>query len=90
MINTSSVRKVLGHSWLGFVQLAGVPVETEKQKSTCTRVVMYRCNKCDELHDWEDAAEECCATEVTASPDADASNCPICAQEWSAHRDAAD
>lgn len=48
----------------------------------------WRCPECREVYDWEDEAEECCAEPapaVTSQP-----TCPVCAAEYTSHRDAAD
>lgn len=81
------LRQALRSNWHGFTHIINTQTETERKQSTVTEVVMYRCNECDELHDWESDAEECCATEVTASAKP---NCPVCDSEYSDHREASD
>lgn len=51
-----------------------------REKGRVVEVVMYRCAECDELHDDEDDAAECCADDAVdglhdeEAPDA----CPVC------------
>lgn len=56
----------------------------------CNRVKMvmaYRCKSCNELHEWEDEAADCCKP---AAPHRSASACPCCGKPYMTHRDAAD
>lgn len=88
MNNLNQARLTLPHSWLGFVQLGEPTSETRKQEGRVTEVTMYRCNHCDELHDWEEDAEECCAKDLP--PGAGDPNCPVCNCEFSDNREASD
>lgn len=48
------------------------------EKPKAKEIVMYKCPTCDELHEWESDAEECC--DVPPS-DAFPAHCPVCAQK---------
>lgn len=56
------------------------------------RVVMWRCPVCDELHDDEDDAEDCCSDPGDDSANAPdwARICPVCGHAEETARDAAD
>lgn len=57
--------------------VVGEPVPDDKLGRLCpTMVVMYRCSYCDELHDDEDDAVDCCAE--LDPRNADATTCPVC------------
>lgn len=49
----------------------------------------WKCPECQEVYEWEDEAEECCA-EAVAQDAPFSPACPVCAQKYDAHRDAAD
>lgn len=67
-------------------QLAKFP-EEDDEPCQVERVTMYRCPKCDELHEDEDDAESCCASRVTKKA---TTTCPVCHENYNTHRDAAD
>lgn len=57
------------------------------------RVVMWRCPICDELHEDEDDAAECCAEVddgVETHPEEAACVCPVCGADHASPRSAAD
>ena len=51
-----------------------------RPRSTPERVVMWRCPVCDELHDDDDDAADCCAIDDSAEthPEEAACICPVC------------
>ena len=51
------------------------------------RVVRYVCPDCDDLHDWEDEAEKCCAPSAKIPCTSD---CPVCGEHYEEHQEAAD
>lgn len=53
-------------------------------------VVMYRCTECDELHDDEDDAADCCAPDVDLHDEEAPSRCPVCAAKYSSPHEAVD
>lgn len=57
--------------------------------NTAERVVMYRCPICDELHDDEFDAEECCPL-PKQTDGIHANKCPVCGETYNSARDAAD
>lgn len=62
----------------------------EEEASGCVEeVVMYRCPKCCELHEWEEDAIDCCKKPNQPSKD-DGANCPVCGEKHLTHRNAAD
>lgn len=75
----------------GIQRMQSVMNMTEKElhQSRVERVVMYRCEECGELHDWESDAEKCCAITPPCS-DNTAHDCPICGQHFETARDASD
>ncbi len=69
--------------------VVGEPVPDDKLDRLCpTMVVMYRCSYCDELHDDEDDAADCCRPPSPQPRNADV--CPVCNQVALNVRDAAD
>jgi len=60
--------------------------EQSRGKGRVEEVVMYRCPVCDQLHEDEDDAEECCEFNESNSD----TNCPVCGEKYNSHRDAAD
>jgi ssDNA-binding Zn-finger/Zn-ribbon topoisomerase 1 len=89
MNRLDQTRAVLCSNWHGFTHIINTQTETERKKSRYTEVTMYRCDECDELHDWEDDAEECCAKDVAKTSETEP-NCPVCNSEYSDHRQASD
>lgn len=55
--------------------------------SRVEEVTMYRCTKCDELHEFKDDAEDCCAEQddVDTGP-----VCPVCGTRHGDHEAASD
>jgi hypothetical protein len=49
----------------------------------------WKCPECDEVYEWEDEAEECCA-EAAAQEAPFSTACPVCAKSYETHRDASD
>lgn len=76
----------------GLLAQAGITPNGEglKPQRTGSRraVECWKCAECFEVYDWEDEAEECCATEAPAA--GSSTDCPICGQASASHRDAAD
>jgi hypothetical protein len=62
---------------------------TPHHTAAVEEVVMYRCCACQEIHEDETDAENCCS-----GGDVDGKtslkNCPVCNEPWAAFRDAAD
>jgi hypothetical protein len=52
------------------------------------RVISWACPECDELHDDEHGAEECCSP-PPSKPGAEIA-CPVCGQPWASFRGATD
>ena len=50
--------------------------------------VVYQCDNCEEVHDFESDAEECCSDEGTLG--ASSQCCPVCGEDGGDYRDAAD
>ena len=53
-------------------------------------VVMYRCTRCDELHEDETDAENCCEAPTLDASTVAAPACPVCGEKYTEHRSAAD
>lgn len=65
----------------------------ERDVDRVEEVTMYRCTECDELHDDEDDAFDCCAPDggVDGLHDQEAPDtCPVCGQDFMSARDAVD
>lgn len=60
--------------------------EHDKLARRYEAVTMYRCLTCDETHDWGSDARLCCPP----GSDEEDPKCPVCAAEFTEHRDAAD
>lgn len=79
----------------GLIDTLGVVVPTDdlqsKRKYVAKRKALqcWRCPECNEVHDWESDAEECCA-EPEGNPPHAAMSCPVCSQKAESHRDATD
>ena len=74
------------------MNIVGEPGPPENPaRSTLKRqaIACWRCAECDDIHDWESDAEECCAAEdAKEAPSAPA--CPVCAEKYDTHRGATD
>ena len=72
------------------MNIVGEPVAPEQPTRNRRRAIeCWRCAECEEVHDWESDAEECCVAEdAKEAPSATA--CPVCAQKYETHRDASD
>jgi len=68
-------------------------IKRDRDLDRVEEVIMYRCTVCDELHDDEDDAAECCAPagEVEGLHDEEApSRCPVCAEKYRSPHEAVD
>lgn len=74
---------------LNQAMLESLPVK--KHRAAPVEVTMWRCPECDDLHDDEVDAEECCqgAEEECAIDDEPPPHCPVCNAELSDHHEAA-
>jgi len=72
------------------MNLVGEPGAPENPTRIKRRAIeCWRCAECQDVHDWESDAEECCAVaDAKAAPSVPA--CPVCAQKYETHRGASD
>ena len=69
------------------------PQAAEKKKRKSARYVSaYACPVCDDLHRWEDDAENCCQAGAEKEPSADEYKtlCPVCGSENDSAAEASD
>lgn len=63
----------------------GTPRPSERRRA----IECWRCPECQEVHDYEDDAEQCCAASIAAEAQG-GPTCPVCSETYTTHRDAAD
>lgn len=65
-------------------------IAPDQGRKSARRVSVYECPICDERHDWEEDAEDCCQDEKTPEPAVYASQCPVCGEKYESAVDASD
>lgn len=89
----AGVTKLSPLNFSSLVARANLPTEEELPKTKrggVRRITMYECPVCEELHEREVWAEDCCDLDEPTPKIPSTSDCPVCGEHWEEHQDAAD
>lgn len=90
MINLSpAARRGIFHNLIAQDTPESAEGKRQRDLDRVEEVVMYRCTECQELHEDEDDAADCCEVEGLHDEEAP-SICPVCAAKFSSPHEASD